>query len=608
MIYSFLIFVVSAITIGAQAPTARPTTYGDASLAPTTECLKWVLGYSRDDCNLACSRVGRVCRPEYFADINDLASFTNMVENAHYFRNSFTPGTASDLCADGINVFEFAQAPAVFSWNLYVTPGGDTSYRPETHCVYPTPSNPLNDACDTVYDNPPSQRFCPCASIQCAPPAVPTIAPTERPTEYPTEYPTIAPSYKPTELPTADPTLNPTGAPAPDPTYEPTYSPSTDPSQNPTQNPTFQPTFLPTVTPTATPTETPTCAPSLAPTRTPTTSPTADPTTEPTLSPSSDPTCDPTYEPTLTPSAVPSVEPTLCFVWILGFTQENCDDTCSHSDVNGVCDETVLANTYGREMYDQLVAESYLLGSTISGITRPNNTDSFCNLDIQNTADAPLAYAFFTIYGGPPPYLSEEWVCLYPETIANVTADCSKGYSFPSDDPSQRFCPCNIADCAAWETSRSSLRRLTDVLAESDVAANTATNSVANAVATTSADMSNVASVPIPAGGHVSPKKDAVFSAGDKQVGVTNRRVDSTLSKQLTPRVSVAQQERSVTLTTTTTTTTTITTSAAADSSATATGRGTIKAVVKRGLGMSSQVKKVLDATRAIEREARATR
>jgi len=191
MLYSVTLTLLLAGFVSqatASVPTATPTAIGDASLAPTAGCLAWVLGYSRDSCDLTCSRVSRTCNAEYFDDIITQQAFEDMVDEAHYLRSDFS-GTAAELCNMGTNVYNFAAAPAVFTYRMYMHPGGEAGFSPAQYCNYPTSLSGLTGDCSTKYTYPPTQRFCPCVSGDCTP----TIAPT---------FASAAPSVVPTAAPT----------------------------------------------------------------------------------------------------------------------------------------------------------------------------------------------------------------------------------------------------------------------------------------------------------------------------------------------------------------------------------------------------------------------
>eukprot|EP00286_Rhodomonas_abbreviata_P019085 CAMPEP_0181309950 /NCGR_PEP_ID=MMETSP1101-20121128/12303_1 /TAXON_ID=46948 /ORGANISM="Rhodomonas abbreviata, Strain Caron Lab Isolate" /LENGTH=340 /DNA_ID=CAMNT_0023416501 /DNA_START=69 /DNA_END=1091 /DNA_ORIENTATION=+ len=172
----------------ASTPTATPTSYGDTPLG-STECLEWVLGYSRDSCDLTCSRVSRGCTASFLDDIVTAQAFDDLVNEAHYLRSDFT-GTSAELCTEGINVYNFAGAPAVFTYQLYMNSGGDAEgHLPAQYCNYPTSLSFLTGDCSTKYVYPPSQRFCPCTLGDCSPTAAPTHI-SEAPTLTPTATPT----------------------------------------------------------------------------------------------------------------------------------------------------------------------------------------------------------------------------------------------------------------------------------------------------------------------------------------------------------------------------------------------------------------------------------
>eukprot|EP00286_Rhodomonas_abbreviata_P014496 CAMPEP_0181328398 /NCGR_PEP_ID=MMETSP1101-20121128/22687_1 /TAXON_ID=46948 /ORGANISM="Rhodomonas abbreviata, Strain Caron Lab Isolate" /LENGTH=371 /DNA_ID=CAMNT_0023437269 /DNA_START=53 /DNA_END=1168 /DNA_ORIENTATION=+ len=145
-----------------SAPSAAPTTFGDESLPPSAGCMEWVLGYSRDSCDLTCSRVGRACNAEHFDDIITEQAFSSMVADANYLRSDFDD-TAMELCSMGINTYNFAGAPALFSYNVELKTGNSMW----TYCNYPTSLAAVTGDCGTKYSYPPSQRFCPCSLGNC---------------------------------------------------------------------------------------------------------------------------------------------------------------------------------------------------------------------------------------------------------------------------------------------------------------------------------------------------------------------------------------------------------------------------------------------------------
>jgi len=172
--------------------------------------------------------------------------------------------------------------------------------------------------------------------------------------------------------------------------------------------------------------------------------------------------CMPSSTPTQLPtgsSVAPTLSPTGCFVWILGYSTWSCDQTCAAADVQGVCNEDVLQATYGWENYQTMVEEAYLLGSSFGGVLRPNNTDAFCTYGIQ-TGPSPNAFAYITWNQGPPPYISEDWVCIYAPDAVTLDTDCSVVYGPPAFFTcEQRFCPCNVPDCTVWQNTHAAARR-----------------------------------------------------------------------------------------------------------------------------------------------------
>ena len=235
-------------------------------------------------------------------------------------------------------------------------------FFPQTFCNYPTSG--YSGSCDSVYSNPPSNRFCNCVTTFACDLIV----------EIPIPDPTTMPTFVPT-TPTASPTFTPTLEPSEIPTFSPTARPSVTPTTKPSTVPTVQPSAVPTVFPTTQPT---TNEPTLAPSDVPSFAPTFDPSAEPSPSPSSNVTF------------VPTASPTGCFQWILGYAQESCALTCAR--VGGSCDNDMVSTIITQSAFYDMVASSIALGAS----SPPGSASSFCSVGINLYVFAPAPAAYST--------------------------------------------------------------------------------------------------------------------------------------------------------------------------------------------------------------------
>jgi hypothetical protein len=111
-----------------------------------------------------------------------------MVASSIQLGTSVLPGTAQSFCNVGINMYNFAPAPAAFTYQVYGTNGNTL----QTFCNYPTSAAALVGDCDTQFSYPPSRRFCSCRSLSACNEVI------EIPIPEPTFAPTIVPSRAPT--------------------------------------------------------------------------------------------------------------------------------------------------------------------------------------------------------------------------------------------------------------------------------------------------------------------------------------------------------------------------------------------------------------------------
>ena len=265
----------------------------------------WYLSESGDSCDATCEAAdNRYCIEEPLAQVRTNADFLDVLAaSSNVDGTAVVHGSAVSHCNGGINVYDFAPAPAVVT---FLHPSATNV----TICSYPIFNKPLNAACNVSF--PLVRRFCGCKMY--SPTAAPTTAPSTRPTVTPSAgpsaTPTCSPSASPSLMPSAEPTASPSASPTAAPTLVPTDAPSVCPSALPTRMPTAGPTLNPSARPTVTPSTPPTALPSALPTTKPTTNPTAKPTTNPSAMPTVVPTVLPTARPTPKPSTPPTGKPT----------------------------------------------------------------------------------------------------------------------------------------------------------------------------------------------------------------------------------------------------------------------------------------------------------
>jgi len=165
--------------------------------------------------------------------------------------------------------------------------------------------------------------------------------------------------------------------------------------------------------------------------------------------------CNPSIAPTEMPTVAPTVAPTGCFVWVLGATGDSCDTACADVTVAGTCVEDVLQAASGLVSFDELVANSYVIPTPGYGAFRPNTTTEFCTLSIQDLGTIggyydSIPHTPFAV-GSIDSQLGNQFACFYPNAVTGVTGDCQTSYASPL--PGQRFCPCQVPDCTAFETT-----------------------------------------------------------------------------------------------------------------------------------------------------------
>uniref|UniRef100_A0A7S3M5Z0 Uncharacterized protein n=1 Tax=Spumella elongata TaxID=89044 RepID=A0A7S3M5Z0_9STRA len=451
------------------APSVVPTVAGTQP-----QCDEWILGYSTESCTKTCDRVGATCNAQNLETIVTQQAFYDMVAVATVIDASCPTGNNADVfCTQGVNTYQFAQAPAAFSYLTHNANGQGT----ETYCNYPTSLAGLNADCDVAYVYPPSRRFCSCTMSTCTAPGpvtvMPSVAPTvaltvapttlepsAAPTMDPTVLPTVGPTMDPTVEPTVGPTMDPTVSPTADPSAKPSFAPSAGPTVSPsavpsaattvapsaatTTSPSAAPTMSPSAIPTIAPSVAPTAAPSFTPTRTPTRAPTFNPTRAPTRTPTRNPTRNPTGKPTRNPTRTPTASPTGCFKFVIGFSEKSCTETCSDPEVNGVCENEIIKTIDTLPDFSNMLTTATLLGS---GGSSPSSVATFCSGGVNNFpfANSPAAFAYQQYVPLPTPHYVVSNYCYYRPAVQGPTTDtCDTKYMVP---PSQRICACSIASC-----------------------------------------------------------------------------------------------------------------------------------------------------------------
>ena len=429
-----------------------PCTLGDCPIEPV--CHEWVLGYSTESCTLTCNRVSGVCNEANLASIVTQQAFYDMVAVATVIDASCPTGNNADVfCTQGVNTYQFAQAPAAFSYLTHNANGQGT----ETYCNYPTSLAGLNADCDVAYVYPPSRRFCSCTMSSCSAPVTeaPSVVPTAVPTTFaPSTAPTVSPTTDPTAAPTVDPSVAPTVGPSMYPTVNPSASPSANPTVAPSAGPTVNPTTMPSAAPTTSPSAIPTIAPSVAPTaapsftptRAPTRAPTFNPTRAPTRTPTRTPTRNPTGKPTRNPTRTPTASPTGCFKFVIGFSEKSCTETCADPEVGAgaVCENSIINSIDTLEDFSSMLTSALLLAS---GGSSPSSVATFCKGGVNTFpfANSPAAFAYQEYVADPTPHYVANNYCYYRPAAQGVSTDtCDTKYLYP---PSQRMCSCRVASC-----------------------------------------------------------------------------------------------------------------------------------------------------------------
>jgi len=451
-----------------------PCTLGDCPIEPV--CHEWVLGYSTESCTLTCNRVSGMCNEANLASIVTQQAFYDMVAVATVIDASCPTGNNADVfCTQGVNTYQFAQAPAAFSYLTHNANGQGT----ETYCNYPTSLAGLNADCDVAYVYPPSRRFCSCTMSTCTAPGpvtvMPSVAPTvaltvapttlepsAAPTMDPTVLPTVGPTMDPTVEPTVGPTMDPTVSPTADPSAKPSFAPSAGPTVSPsavpsaattvapsaatTTSPSAAPTMSPSAIPTIAPSVAPTAAPSFTPTRTPTRAPTFNPTRAPTRTPTRNPTRNPTGKPTRNPTRTPTASPTGCFKFVIGFSEKSCTETCADPEVGtgAVCENNIINTIDTLEDFSSMLTSALLLAS---GGSSPSSVATFCKGGVNTFpfANSPAAFAYQEYVADPTPHYVANNYCYYRPAAQGVSTDtCDTKYLYP---PSQRMCSCRVASC-----------------------------------------------------------------------------------------------------------------------------------------------------------------
>ncbi len=119
----------------------------------------WFLGFTGESCDATCDHVGGVCQADPLSDIVDADSFQSMLTSTTELETNQVIGNAAaaSFCSDGINLFNFATAPAAVS----LSHGAFN----QTLCTYPTSPEQLHGGCAQTFLAPPAQRFCNCRTV-----------------------------------------------------------------------------------------------------------------------------------------------------------------------------------------------------------------------------------------------------------------------------------------------------------------------------------------------------------------------------------------------------------------------------------------------------------
>lgn len=136
-------------------------------VAATSPCLEWVLGYSSESCSETCSKASKTCSLSDLQAVTSLSAFEAAVASSRQLGKTEVPGSVSAFCTGGVNAWTFATAPAAMQYPLYLKDSdSDTGHYEMTNSCY-FPEGGLQGDCDTVFNVPPAQRFCPCDSATC---------------------------------------------------------------------------------------------------------------------------------------------------------------------------------------------------------------------------------------------------------------------------------------------------------------------------------------------------------------------------------------------------------------------------------------------------------
>jgi len=456
----------------------------------------YILGFSGESCGLTCARVASICAEGCLDTILNAQSFSAMVEAAISLdtvtTQSASLGTVATFCTMGVNVFNFAEAPAAFSYQVDAFDGK----RVETYCTYPTSLSGLTANCDTSYPYPPSRRFCSCKKVNRV-----TFHPTKAPTPIP-PAPAPQPPTGCTEFVlgrtresctltcarvsgtcNAANLLTITTREAFDDLVDTAFRLCPEDKEGSTvevcnagvnnfvfaQSPALFTYLL----------DTPTG-------KQPTTYCTY-PTTVTELSLTSL-DCDIKYiyppsarfcscelsscdapEQSPDPTPTPTAQPTQALKWVLGFSGESCDAACAYPGVEGTCEASALWSAVGAEGFGSVLEATYRLLPNPACIGteayRLGTVDEFCNYGVFNGTQGqtgsfnfvttPSAVTFLSylppVVPGGPSTQKANHQCWLPTNPSLLLGDCSTVHRTPV--PAQRFCPCRVPDVVAFEAS-----------------------------------------------------------------------------------------------------------------------------------------------------------
>ena len=123
---------------------------------------QWYLGYSSESCTETCTKVSKTCSLSTLQTVTTASAFESVVSSSNQLGKTETTGSVAEFCTGGVNSWPFATAPSVVQYPLYVKDpeSGVGQYITTNNCFYPEGN--MEGDCDSTYNVPPAQRFCPC--------------------------------------------------------------------------------------------------------------------------------------------------------------------------------------------------------------------------------------------------------------------------------------------------------------------------------------------------------------------------------------------------------------------------------------------------------------